>query len=628
MDKIGKYEIVRVLGRGGMGTVYEAYDPLINRKVALKTMIPELAANPDLKARFLREAQAAGGLRHRNIVTVYELADSDDRPFIAMEMVEGADLEQIIRDQRKLSIEWKIDVLRQICDGLGAAHRAGIVHRDVKPANVKVTPEGEVKIMDFGIAHLQSSKLTRDGLVLGTVHYTSPEQLQGGKLDNRSDIFAVGAIAYELIANRKPFTADSLTGVMYKLTHEPADAEGLPKTDYSPGLEAIILKALATRPEDRYQSLSEMHDDLAKLVQEMASKLMGGDVGQTGSAQTELRTELDQARAEGQLQRAWALCQKLKEQAPDDVAVSRVCAEIQAEIQEREVEQLVATAVAYADDGDVELAGKIMAKIERLAPESPRLADLRKRLEAERKRAAAERGRVEAERHTAAARELLVEGKLDEARAAAEEALRLDPGHAQARQIRDQTARILESRQEDPPRPEAPPEAPSPGMPGPSPTPAEPPRRPSPPPPAPPPLPPPLPPPASPAARAPASPAREPVPGQKPLPPLPHLPSVGTTAAAAVPPSAPPVPTADPAGTGSPSPSVEERPAGSPAPAPSPGPRAERPGAEADVLASAALDHFVLNENEKARKAAERALAIDPSHKGARDLLTLLGSLR
>jgi tetratricopeptide (TPR) repeat protein len=362
-----------------------------------------------------------------------------------------------------------------------------------------------------------------------------------------------------------------------------------------------------------------MHDDLAKLVQEMASKLMGGEAGQAppGEAQTELRTELEQARAEGQLQRAWALCQKLKEQAPDDVAVSQVCAEIQAEIQEREVEQLVATAVAYADDGDAELAGKILAKIERLAPESPQLADLRKRLGVDRSRSAAEH-------HTSAARELLVEGKLEEARAAAEAALELDPGHAQARQIRDQTARILESRQEERSGPSPTHEVPPPSASPP------PPSRPSPPPPkpeAPPPppsLPPPLPPIPGPAATAASQPTQEPE--RQQLPPLPPVPSVLPAAPPPPPPAAAPSGHEPPKASTTPKPSVEEK--KTPAPAPPPEPRAERPGAEAEALATAAINHFVQNENEKARRAAERALDLDPNHKGARDLLTLLGSLR
>ena len=273
MDTIGKYQIVKVLGHGGMGTVYEAIDPNIRRKVAVKTMMPDLAETPELRARFLREAQAAGGLRHRNIVTVYDLGEARGQPYIAMEFIEGTDLEKIIQGREPYSLEWKLDILRQVCEGLTYAHKHGIVHRDVKPANIRVTPEGEVKIMDFGIAHLQSSNLTKSGLVLGTVHYMSPEQIDGHKVDHRADIFSVGAIAYELLAYRRPFDGESLTGVMFKIMHESPDAGYLPQTAYSPGLEHIVLKALSRHLDERYQSLDEMMSDLVRLVRETAPKL-------------------------------------------------------------------------------------------------------------------------------------------------------------------------------------------------------------------------------------------------------------------------------------------------------------------------------------------------------------------
>jgi tetratricopeptide (TPR) repeat protein/predicted Ser/Thr protein kinase len=269
---IGKYQVEKVLGRGGMGTVYEALDPVIHRKVALKTMIPGLADAPDLRARFLREAQAAGGLRHRNIVTVYDLGEDKGQPYIAMEFIEGTDLEKVIQSRQGHSVEWKLDILRQVCEGLAYAHRSGIVHRDIKPANIRVTPEGEVKIMDFGIAHLQSSTMTKSGLVLGTVHYMAPEQVEGHKVDHRADIFSVGAIAYELIAYRKPFDGDSLTAVMFKIMRDRPDPDVLPRTDYSPGLETVIMKALSKNVAERYQSLDDMRDDLARLVKDTASR--------------------------------------------------------------------------------------------------------------------------------------------------------------------------------------------------------------------------------------------------------------------------------------------------------------------------------------------------------------------
>jgi eukaryotic-like serine/threonine-protein kinase len=269
---IGKYEVLRLLGSGAMGTVYEARDPVLERRVAVKVLAPELARQHDLRERFLREAQAAGRLRHPNIVQVYDVGESNGRQFLAMEFVGGSDLERVIQDV-PLSIEWKLDLLRQLCEGLGHAHAHGVVHRDVKPANIRVTPTGDVKIMDFGVAQLQSATgLTKRGLVLGSVHYISPEQVEGKPVDARSDIFSVGAIAFELLSGKRPFDAESVTAVMARVAYGSADLDQLPRTPYSPGLEAIVMNALAHRPQDRYQSLEDMRAELQRLVREFADK--------------------------------------------------------------------------------------------------------------------------------------------------------------------------------------------------------------------------------------------------------------------------------------------------------------------------------------------------------------------
>jgi eukaryotic-like serine/threonine-protein kinase len=267
---------LKVLGRGAMGTVYEARDPDQGRSVAVKTMTPGLAETPELRARFLREAEAAGRLRHPNIVTVYDLGQHRGRPYIAMELVEGVDLEALIQGRHPLSVEAKIDILRQVCEGLGHAHQNGIVHRDVKPANIRVTAAGDVKIMDFGMAHLQSSTLTGGGEVLGTIQYMAPEQVEGLESDHRADVFSVGAIAYELLAYRRPFDADSLTAVMYRIVREEPDMTALPVTGYSPGLEAVVARALAKSVAERYQTLGEMRDDLEGLVRRTADRLSEG----------------------------------------------------------------------------------------------------------------------------------------------------------------------------------------------------------------------------------------------------------------------------------------------------------------------------------------------------------------
>ena len=226
MRTIGKYLVERVLGQGAMGTVYLARDPGLDRPVALKTLTLGPGDSRDLRLRFQREAEAAGGLRHPNIVTVYDVGEDAGRPYIAMEYVCGTDLEHVIHGGEPYPIEWALDVLRQVCEGLSHAHRNGVVHRDVKPANIRIGEDGLVKIMDFGLARLASSTVTKSGRLLGTVQYMSPEQIEGARVDHRADVFSVGAIAYELFSYRKPFDGDSITGVMYKIMHERADFGG------------------------------------------------------------------------------------------------------------------------------------------------------------------------------------------------------------------------------------------------------------------------------------------------------------------------------------------------------------------------------------------------------------------
>ena len=441
VESIGKYQVRKVIGRGSMGTVYEALDPDFQRKVALKTVSPRESEGPELKARFLREAQAAGRLKHRNIVTVYDVGEEKGQPYIAMELVEGFDLERVIQEKRPLAVEWKIDVLRQICEGLAHAHGHGIVHCDIKPGNVRVSTEGEVKIVDFGIALLQSST---SGHVAGTPHYMAPEQVEGKAVDRRADIFSVGAIAYELLAYRKPFEAESLTGVMSKIAHDDVtpDASALPEADY-PGLAGVVLKAMAKDPAERYQDLEQMRDALEALVRQAAPRLLAreresGPRPPAAEEAARLAAEVDRARGAGQLQKALQLCARLRELDP--ARGGRLAGEVEAAIREQEVEQIAAMALAYAADGELDLAVKIAEKVQRLSPGSPRHRELKAYL-------AEERARRTAEVLIATAQDHLVLGNLDEAVAAAEEALSLNPAHALAREIRRRAGEVVARRE-------------------------------------------------------------------------------------------------------------------------------------------------------------------------------------
>ena len=263
---IGKYKIIEKIGRGGMGHVYRGVDPLLKREVALKTMLKDLSGDEELRTRFMREAQSAGGLRHPNIVTIYDLGEDEEKcPYIAMEFLTGTDLEHVIKNRTPLSILKKLDIIIQTCQGLGYAHSKGIIHRDIKPANIRLLDNGEVKIMDFGIAKIAASHFTRTGMIMGTPHYMSPEQIRGETVDGRSDIFSIGVVLFELLVYRKPFSGENPTTVLFKIIHSEADP--LADATFTPpeGLDEILGRALAKKQENRYSTCDDMIEDLLKL---------------------------------------------------------------------------------------------------------------------------------------------------------------------------------------------------------------------------------------------------------------------------------------------------------------------------------------------------------------------------
>lgn len=258
---IGKYEIVSQLGAGGMGSVYLAHDPGLDREVAIK-VLRAAVADDELRARFLREARATANLHHVNIVTIYEVGQHDQQPFIAMEYVPGHSLATVIAEQRPIPLATKLYYLEQLCAGLDFAHRAGIVHRDIKPANLMVDGRGVVRILDFGIARLDGSGMTMDGALIGTINYMSPEQMLGRRVDHRSDIFAAGAVAYELISYCQAFPG-TLDQLIHRLPNEPPAALRSLCPDLDPDLEDIVTQALEKDPSRRFGDLSQMQAALA-----------------------------------------------------------------------------------------------------------------------------------------------------------------------------------------------------------------------------------------------------------------------------------------------------------------------------------------------------------------------------
>jgi serine/threonine protein kinase len=258
-QNIGKYKIDSLLGKGGMGEVYKAHDANLGRFVALKIMRGPAMDDSQARERFTREAQAAGGLRHPNIVTIYDLGEIDEQLFIAMEFIVGEDLEKIIKSKRPLTIEEKLNIMIQVCEGIGYAHKHQIVHRDLKPSNIRIDDEGVVKIMDFGIAKVESSNMTATGTVMGTPYYMSPEQVRGLKVDSRSDIFSLGAILYEVFTYRKAFEGE-IAAVFYKIVHE----QPLPISTYvdveAEPIQKIIDRCLQKDKGQRIQTCHEMAD--------------------------------------------------------------------------------------------------------------------------------------------------------------------------------------------------------------------------------------------------------------------------------------------------------------------------------------------------------------------------------
>ena len=241
-----------------MGTVYRARDPILDRPVALKTISSELASNPEFLGRFQREARAAARLTHPNIVTVYELGDVAGTPYIAMELLEGLDLVEAMSPPGRLPADEKLRIMVEVCRGLDYAHKRGVIHRDVKPANVRLLANGSVKLVDFGIARLGESTLTQTGILLGTPSYLAPEVVAGGRVDHRADMWAVGVILYELLAGQRPFQAPTFVGLVYKIVHEPVPPLETVAPDLPKGLTDIVARTLEKDPARRYQDLAEL----------------------------------------------------------------------------------------------------------------------------------------------------------------------------------------------------------------------------------------------------------------------------------------------------------------------------------------------------------------------------------
>jgi serine/threonine protein kinase len=283
--KLGRYEVVSELGKGAMGIVYLARDPVIGRMVAIKTIRVNAGGDEEdtqeFRERFVREAQTAGILSHPNIVTIHDIGEDPETQvsFIAMEYIEGKNLKMLLGERKKFPYDQVSEIVAEVAEALDYAHRKGIIHRDVKPANIIITTDGKVKITDFGIAKIASSNLTTTGQFLGTPNYMSPEQVSGSPVDGRSDLFSLGVVLYELLTSRKPFQGDNLTAISYKIVHE----DHTPPADLLPDIphefNDVVARAMAKDPWNRYQRGKDLALALYQLKAQLDERKSQEDLG-------------------------------------------------------------------------------------------------------------------------------------------------------------------------------------------------------------------------------------------------------------------------------------------------------------------------------------------------------------
>jgi serine/threonine-protein kinase len=335
VTQIGKYEVLSELGRGGMGVVYRAEDKFIGREVAIKTLTD---VTPELRQRFLVEAKS-GVLNHQNIVTVYDFGEQDGSPYIVMEFLRGDSLERVLKSGRPLPLVEKLEIVRQVCEGLGYAHSKGVVHRDIKPANIMVQPDGHIKIVDFGIARLESaSGHTVTGAVIGTFHYISPERLKGEPSDGRADIWACGVMLYLMLTGRLPFPGEDISA-LHKVVNEQFEPLSNFLTNYPPALDFIVDRALAKNPDDRFGSAEEMAADIEAINEELKRARVG-----------EVLAQAKELLQQDQLSSVRPMLLDLQRLDPQNTEVKRLLREVQDRLSRQQRSEQLRQMVQQAED--------------------------------------------------------------------------------------------------------------------------------------------------------------------------------------------------------------------------------------------------------------------------------------
>ena len=391
MTTFGRYEILDKLGEGAMGVVYRAQDAALGRVVALKMLSAELGGEEELHQRFQREAEAIGRLSHPHIVTVYDMGDAEGQLYMAMELLEGHDLRKLIEQGRGIPLADRVRVLAQICDGLAYAHSRGVVHRDVKPANILVTNKGQVKVLDFGLARVAArSTITRRGVILGTPDYMSPEQAMGRNVDHRSDMFSAGAVFYEFLGFAKPFRGKTLHSVLYQILSEEPE----PLLSLNPRmparLAAIVHGMLRKDPDKRYESMDAVRRALLEVHAALRRSHGRSSVTPPGATVTEEvrarvrelvtlgRAHLDGGRPEqatADLNHAMALDPACEEAAETLWRIARSRPDEPPPADPALEERLTALLARAGNGAEPAEARRVLAELFLLAPDDPRVVE-------------------------------------------------------------------------------------------------------------------------------------------------------------------------------------------------------------------------------------------------------------
>ena len=490
-EAIGDYKIVEEIGHGGMGTLYRARDPKIGRDVAIK-LLREGLDDKDMRERFAREARSAGRLKHGNIVTIFELGEHNNMPFIAMEYVQGETLAAFLRRRPPVPLTRKLQIMDQVCAGLHYAHRMGIVHRDIKPANIMIDDEGTLKLLDFGIARMGASKITQTGMVIGTLNYMAPEQMKGMSTDARADMFSIGAVFYELLSYRNAFAGDAPSTVMHKILYGRPDELEIVCPNLDPALVTIVGRCLEKQRENRYPDLGAVRSALAAVSRRIEAASVADNEddptlpivmpgielprGQTpgsggsrkdsaGMEQMLLRAEQTRAKQiqvhidngrraleRGDFDAAFAACEQALVLDPTCPQALDLEARARA-IVDRQQEERLSAARAEIDRGALTAAGLLADQVLAINAESEQALAIRQEVEEGRRRLAEELER-ERERQRAFgqacsdAQRHLASGSLDSAVQAIERALTLDPTRAEALALKEKiTAAVSAARE-------------------------------------------------------------------------------------------------------------------------------------------------------------------------------------